>query len=264
MARGKKVASAPKSRPANVKDWKAQRQHLFVKNARDFRVGRAIRPKTDLSRYVRWPRYVRIQRQRAILKKRLKVPPSINQFTRTLDKNQATNLFKLLSKYQPESKEDKKQRLIKAAEAQAANQAVPASDKPKVVKFGINHITTLVETKKAKLVVIAHDVDPIELVLWLPALCRKMDIPYVIVKGKARLGQVVNMKTATALALTEVNKEDAAALNQLAESARKLYNEEKSHLKQWGGGILGTKAQAIVDKRAKIAAAEAAAKGVQL
>lgn len=37
---------------------------------------------------------------------------------------------------------------------------------------------------------IAHDVDPIELVVWLPALCRKMGVPYAIVKGKSRLGQV--------------------------------------------------------------------------
>lgn len=39
--------------------------------------------------------------------------------------------------------------------------------------------------------VIAHDVDPIELVVWLPALCRKMEIPYCIVKGKSRLGAVL-------------------------------------------------------------------------
>ena len=51
-----------------------------------------------------------------------------------------------------------------------------------VVKYGINHITTLVEQRQASLVVIAHDVDPIELVVWLPALCRRMDVPYVIVK----------------------------------------------------------------------------------
>lgn len=44
---------------------------------------------------------------------------------------------------------------------------------------------------KAQLVVIAHDVDPIELVVWLPALCRKMEVPYCIVKGKARLGAVI-------------------------------------------------------------------------
>ena len=62
--------------------------------------------------------------------------------------------------------------------------------KPTVVKYGINHVTYLMEQGKAQLVVIAHDVDPIELVIWLPALCRKMGIPYCIVKGKARLGQV--------------------------------------------------------------------------
>jgi len=44
---------------------------------------------------------------------------------------------------------------------------------------------------KAQLVVIAHDVDPFELVVWLPALCRKMEVPYCIVKGKARLGSVL-------------------------------------------------------------------------
>ena len=37
---------------------------------------------------------------------------------------------------------------------------------------------------KAKLVVIAHDIDPIELVVWLPSLCRKINIPYAITKGK--------------------------------------------------------------------------------
>ena len=52
-------------------------------------------------------------------------------------------------------------------------------------------MTILVETKKAQLVLIANDVDPIELVLFLPALCRKMGVPYCIVKNKARLGRVV-------------------------------------------------------------------------
>lgn len=55
--------------------------------------------------------------------------------------------------------------------------------------------------------VIASDVDPIELVVWLPALCRKMDVPYCFVRGKAVLGQLVHLKNAAALALTEVRKE---------------------------------------------------------
>ena len=36
--------------------------------------------------------------------------------------------------------------------------------KPLTVKYGINHITALIENKKASLVVIAHDVDPIEVI----------------------------------------------------------------------------------------------------
>jgi len=60
------------------------------------------------------------------------------------------------------------------------------------VKFGLNHVTELVEAGKAKLVVIAHDVDPIELMVFLPALCRKKNIPYAFIKGKARLGKLVH------------------------------------------------------------------------
>lgn len=64
---------------------------------------------------------------------------------------------------------------------------VQAGDKkkPMVVKYGLNHITQLVESGKAQLVVIAHDVDPIELVVWLPALCKKQGVPFCIVKARA-------------------------------------------------------------------------------
>lgn len=51
-----------------------------------------------------------------------------------------------------------------------------------MVKYGLNHVVALIEAKKAALVAIADDVDPIELVVFLPALCRKMGVPYVIVK----------------------------------------------------------------------------------
>ena len=57
------------------------------------------------------------------------------------------------------------------------------------IKYGLNHVTTLVEEGKAQLVMIAHDVDPIELVLWLPALCKKQGVPYCIVKARAPLAQ---------------------------------------------------------------------------
>lgn len=91
-------------------------------------------------------------------------------------------------KYQPETKDAKQNRLEDAAKATAAGEATPTSPPPPTLKYGLKHVTTLIEQKKAKLVVIPHDVDPIELVLWVPALCRKMGIPFAIVKGKSRLG----------------------------------------------------------------------------
>ncbi len=88
------------------------------------------------------------------------------------------------------------------------------------MKYGLNHTVALVEAKKASLVVIAHDVDPIELVVFLPALCRKMGVPYVIVKGKARLGTVVHKKTAAVLAIQDVKSEDQRELATLVSAAK--------------------------------------------
>jgi hypothetical protein len=45
---------------------------------------------------------------------------ALNQFNKALDKNQASTLFKLLLKYQPEAKADKRERLLKEAEAREA------------------------------------------------------------------------------------------------------------------------------------------------
>ena len=75
----------------------------------------------------------------------------------------ATQLFRLLNKYRPETKLQKKDRLKQEAAKRAEGDGSSLSKKPPpVVKYGINHVTSLVEQKKAQLVVIAHDVDPIE------------------------------------------------------------------------------------------------------
>merc|ERR1719265_1769603 len=112
-----------------------------------------------------------------IMLMRLKVPPALNQFSMTIDKNQAGQVLKLCKKYLPETKEAKKARLMEMAQQKKAGQDSKAK-KPQVLKYGLKHVTTLIEEKKAQLVIIAHDVEPIELVCWLPALCRKKDVPY--------------------------------------------------------------------------------------
>merc|ERR1712194_795471 len=73
--------------------------------------------------------------------------------------------------------------------------------------------------------------------MWLPAGCRKMDIPYCIVKSKSRLGALVHQKTATALALTSVRSEDRHEFSQLVTAIRQQYNENaKAIERSWGGG----------------------------
>jgi len=237
---------------------------LFPSRPRSFTVGGANRPAgRDLSRFVKWPKYVRIQRQRAVLYQRLKVPPAINQFTQSLGKNEAAGVFKLLNGYRPETTAAKKQRQRGAA-AGAAKGKGKTANVPHQLKFGLKHVTTLVEEKKATLVLIACDVDPLELVLWLPALCRKMEVPYLIVKDKARLGTLVHQKTAAVVALTGVNKEDAAQLKIFRELAEEKFNKNLDLVRKWGGGTMGLKTQAKLDKRAKAVAAEEAKKAASL
>merc|ERR1712144_191562 len=136
------------------------------KKPRTFSIGGDVLPKRNLTRFVKWPKYVRLQRSKMTLLKRIKIPPAINQFSNTFDKRQASQLFRLLNGLKPESRTEKKERLKAEAET-VAKGGKAQSKRPVAVKMGINHVTSLVEEKKAQLVVIAHDVDPIEVVCWL-------------------------------------------------------------------------------------------------
>mmetsp|Transcript_18976 Transcript_18976/g.13588 ORF Transcript_18976/g.13588 Transcript_18976/m.13588 type:complete len:259 (-) Transcript_18976:75-851(-) len=251
VAKGKKVVVG-----AGGKTDEAKASSLFKKCPRNFRIGGDIQPKRNLTRFVKWPKYIRIQRQKRVLFQRLKVPPTINQFTQTLQKNQAANLFKLLAKYSPENRQEKKLRLKSEAEAGKDKK----TEKPVHLKFGLNHITTLVEEEKAKLVVIAHDVDPVELVIFLPALCRKKGVPFCFVRGKAALGKLVHQKTATCVALTEVRREDFTDLETLSQQFKDQFNNSDALRRTWGGGVMGIKNQHMMARRERLREIELAKK----
>ena len=100
-----------------------------------------------------------------------------------------------------------------------------------------------------------------QIVIFLPALCKKMGIPYCIVKGKARLGQVVRRKTVTCMALTSVNPEDKTSLSKVVEVCKTNFNERYDEMrKHSGGGVLGAKSQARIAKLEKVKARELAQK----
>jgi len=232
---------------------------LFEKTPRNYRLGGDIQPKRDLTRFVRWPKYIRLQRMKRVMLMRLKVPPAVNQFTSAIDRNQAAQLLRLCKKYMPETKEAKKNRLMQMAQQKKDGQEVKTK-KPQVLKYGLNHVTNLVENKAAKLVVIAHDVDPIELVVWLPALCRKKEVPYCIIKGKSRLGHLVHKKVASCVAITSVAKEDQKDLETLTKNFSSQFNDNMENRRRWGGGIMGIKSQHVTQRRERAIAAEQAKK----
>lgn len=249
----RRVAPAPlaaKSKNAS----KNCKNPLAESRPKKFGIGQAIQPKVNLSRAVKWPEYVRLQRQKKVLNMRLKVPPAIAQFKYVLDRNTAAQALKLFNKYRPETKAEKKERLTNEAAAIAQGKTrQDASPKPFVVKYGLNHVVSLIENKKAKLVLIANDVDPIELVLFLPALCKKMGVPYALIKGKARLGTLTHQKTSAVAALVDVRPGDESALATLASTINSNFAEKyEENKKHWGGGILGSKSTARLEKRARL------------
>jgi large subunit ribosomal protein L7Ae len=226
-------------------------KNLFERTPKDLTIGGTVRPKRDLTRYVKWPKYILLQRQRRVLYDRIKVPGALNQFTFTLTRDKVKAVLNLLQKYKPETKAEKKQRLQSQAQDKVDKKNLDPAKKPYMIKTGLSHIANLVETKKAKLVVIAHDVDPIELIMWLPSLCRQMNVPFCIVKSKSRLGRLVNMKTATCLALTDVRKEDEAALAKIVEVCNNEYTTSTGYFTHKSGIKLGQKSQHKADRKQK-------------
>merc|ERR1712046_359348 len=134
---------------------------------------------------------------------------------------------------------------------------------PSVLQLSVTESTLSLPLlrRKAQLVVIANDVDPIELVMFLPALCRKMGVPYCIVKNKSRLGRVCRRKTTSCIAITNVDSNDRSSLSKLVESVKTNYNERGDEIRRhWGGGSLGGKSAAKVAKVEKAKAKEIAMK----
>jgi len=68
------------------------------------------------------------------------------------------------------------------------------------IKKGTNETTKAVDRGLAKLVAIALDVDPPEIVMHLPALCEEKGVTYVYVSSKQRLGQACGIQVQAASA----------------------------------------------------------------
>lgn len=149
----------------------------FRKPSRRIGSGGVLKKSNALGRLMRWPKYVKLQRQRKILLQRLKIPPALNIFNNACSKDFAAKLVKFGKNYSPESSKQKQNRLRATAKLQEQGQAIP-SGKKNVIKYGFNNVTNLIESGKAKLVIIAHGM--LLLLLFIIFVCSQQMILILI------------------------------------------------------------------------------------
>lgn len=65
------------------------------------------------------------------------------------------------------------------------------------IRVGSNEVTKAIERGNAKLVMIAQDVSPPELVMHLPIICSEKNIPFTFVQTKKELGEKAGLKVGT-------------------------------------------------------------------
>jgi len=93
------------------------------------------------------------------------------------------------------------------AVAEKALEAIEIARTSGKIRIGVNEVTKAIERSKAKLVVMAEDVDPQELMIHLPILCNEKKIPYVYAKTKDDLGKSAGLKVnTTSIAIVDEGK----------------------------------------------------------
>eukprot|EP00995_Heteronema_vittatum_P012158 NODE_798_length_1174_cov_3686.081778_g567_i0.p2 GENE.NODE_798_length_1174_cov_3686.081778_g567_i0~~NODE_798_length_1174_cov_3686.081778_g567_i0.p2 ORF type:complete len:322 (+),score=118.61 NODE_798_length_1174_cov_3686.081778_g567_i0:83-1048(+) len=231
---------AQRKHKTNIKEF----SNLFAPRPKKYGTGQCRPIKPDLTRHVRWPLYVRRQRKKQLLLRRMKMPPALNQFFHPVSRIMKGTILKMAANYRPETDKERKNRLVADAKARVKDRKAKRTKKAAALSFYLSNVTRKIEKRLASLVLIANDAAPIETVLWMPSLCRKMGVPYAIIKSKSVLGRLVNRKTAAAVAFTTIRSEDKAAFAKLLESLKTHYSEKMdSHRTKWGGLMLGAKHQ---------------------
>ncbi len=106
--------------------------------------------------------------------------------------------------------------------AEAAYEVLRQASRSGKVRKGTNESTKAIERGTAKLVVIAEDVQPPEVVAHLPILCEERKIPYVFVPSKDQIGPAIGIDVSTASAAVLDPGEGAQVLEQVTQELARL------------------------------------------
>lgn len=78
-----------------------------------------------------------------------------------------------------------------------AYEAIEIAKKTGKIKKGGNEATKIIERGLAKLVVVASDVSPKEVIMHIQPLCKEKEVPYVEVPSKEELGAAAGLQVST-------------------------------------------------------------------
>jgi large subunit ribosomal protein L7Ae len=87
------------------------------------------------------------------------------------------------------------------------------------IKKGLNEVTKAVERSQAKIVVIATDANPAELIMHIPILCDEKEIKCVVAGNREELGAAVGLSVGT---VAVVVTEEGSAKDDLAKFVESL------------------------------------------
>ncbi|MFX0186609.1 MAG: 50S ribosomal protein L7Ae [Candidatus Hodarchaeota archaeon] len=80
-----------------------------------------------------------------------------------------------------------------------------AETKDSKIRKGMNEVTKSIERGQAKIVVMAEDVNPPEILYHVPLLCEEKNIPYTYISSRKNLGNAVNLNVgASSIAVDNV------------------------------------------------------------
>ena len=101
-------------------------------------------------------------------------------------------------------------------------QAVETARNTGKIRKGTNESTKAVEKGEVKLLVIAGDVEPEEIVMHLPPLCDEKKIPYTYVSSKADLGRAAGLDVPSAVVSIVEAGEGKELLKEVVTNVEKL------------------------------------------
>src|SRR5207244_4873969 len=110
--------------------------------------------------------------------------------------------------------------------AEASDEELRQASRTGKVRKGTNETTKAIERGIAKLVVIAEDVQPPEVVAHLPIICEEKKIPYVFVPSRAQIGPAIGIDVRTASAAVVEAGAGAQMLEQVTQELASLQKAE--------------------------------------